>query len=43
MKSVDIIALAKSFRDTWKTNDPYKIAERLGIEVLFRDISMPLI
>lgn len=40
MKSVDIIELAKSFRDTWKTNDPFKIAERLGIEVLFRDISM---
>lgn len=40
MKTKDIIALAKDFRDTWKTNDPFEIAKRLGIEVLFRDVSM---
>ena len=36
MKTNDIIALARDIRDTWNTNNPYEIAERLGITVLFR-------
>ena len=40
MWSADIIALAKDFRNSWKTNDPFVIAKRLGIEVLFRDITI---
>lgn len=40
MKTTDIIALARGFRATWKTNDPFEIARRLGIEVLFRDVSI---
>ena len=40
MRSADIIALAKDFRNSWKTNDPFVIAKRLGIEVLFRDITI---
>lgn len=37
MNAKDIISLARDIRTTWNTNDPYKIAERLGIAVLFRD------
>ena len=37
MNAKDIIALARDIRDTWQTNDPYKIAERLGIVVLHRE------
>ena len=40
MKSADIIALAKGFKSTWKTNDPFIIAKRLGIEVLFREVAI---
>lgn len=37
MNAKDIISLARSIKASWKTNDPYKIAERLGIVVLHRD------
>lgn len=40
MRSADIIALAKGFKSTWKTNDPFIIANRLGIEVLFREVAI---
>ena len=30
MQAKDIIALARGIKDSWQTNDPYKIAERLG-------------
>ena len=36
MNANDIIALARDMKTSWKTNDPYKIAERLGIVVLHR-------
>lgn len=37
MNAKDIIALARDIKISWQTNDPYKIAERLGIVVLHRD------
>ncbi|MBQ8278208.1 MAG: ImmA/IrrE family metallo-endopeptidase [Roseburia sp.] len=37
MNAKDIISLARDIKTTWNTNDPYKIAERLGIVVLPRD------
>ena len=37
MDAKDIIAFARDIKETWHTNDPYKIAERLGIVVLHRD------
>ncbi len=37
MRTKDIIALARDIKKSWQTNDPYKIAERLGIVVLDRD------
>ena len=37
MKAKDIIALARDLKQSWHTNDPYKIAERLGIVVLHRE------
>lgn len=37
MNAKDIISLARDIKTTWNTNDPYKIAKRLGIAVLFRD------
>lgn len=36
MRTKDIIRLAREFKSEWKTNDPFEIAERLGIDVLFR-------
>ena len=40
MQAKDIIALARGIKDSWQTNDPYKIAERLGIVVLHRDTNI---
>ena len=40
MKSADIVALAKRLRSSWNTNDPFEIAKKFGIEVLFRDIAI---
>ena len=40
MQTKDIIALARGIKDSWQTNDPYKIAERLGIVVLERDTNI---
>lgn len=40
MNAKDIISLARDIKTTWNTNDPYKIAERLGIVVLPRDNCM---
>lgn len=37
MNAKDIISLARDIKDTWNTNDPFTIAKRLGIVVLFRD------
>ena len=37
MNAKDIISLARDIKKTWRTNDPYKIAERLGITVMHRD------
>ncbi|MBE5937893.1 MAG: ImmA/IrrE family metallo-endopeptidase [Lachnospiraceae bacterium] len=37
MNSKRIITLVKDIKETWNTNDPYKIAERLGIVVLHTD------
>lgn len=37
MNADDIIFYARSFIKVWCTNDPYEIAERFGIKVLFRD------
>lgn len=37
MNAKDIIALARDIKATWHTNDPYIIAERLGIVVMHRD------
>ena len=36
MNPTDIISLARGFKSSWRTNDPYKIAERFGIVVLHR-------
>ena len=37
MNAKDIVDFARGIRITCNTNDPYKIAERLGIVVLHRD------
>lgn len=37
MNAQDIIALARDIKNSWHTNDPYKIAERFGIVVLHRE------
>ena len=37
MEAKDIISLAKDIKNTWHTNDPFQIAERLGIVVLHRE------
>jgi len=37
MNANDIITLARGFKRTWHTNDPYIIAEKLGITVLHRE------
>ena len=34
MKNTDIIAFAKDIKNTWHTNDPYQIANKLGIIVI---------
>ncbi len=36
MNTNDIIAFANDIKNTWHTNDPYKIAHHLGITVLHR-------
>ena len=36
MDAKDIIAFANDIKNTWETNDPMVIAERLGIHVLVR-------
>lgn len=36
MNTEDIISLARDIKTSWKTNDPYEIATRLGITVLHR-------
>lgn len=40
MQAKDIISLARNMKDSWKTNDPYEIAKRLGIVVLHRDTNI---
>ena len=40
MRAADIVALAKGLRDSWNTNDPFEIAKKFGIEVLFRDAAI---
>ena len=40
MKTKDIIALAREIKHAWQTNNPYEIAERLGIVVLHRDTNI---
>lgn len=35
MKPQDIIDMAKAFKEHWGISDPYEIAERLGINVVF--------
>lgn len=37
MTAEEIIAFARDIRTSWRTNDPYKIAEHLGIVVLHRE------
>jgi len=37
MRALDIITMARDMKATWNTNDPYKIAEHLGIVVLHSD------
>ena len=41
MNAKDIITLAREIKEVWKTNDPYVIAERLGIAVLHRKNNIP--
>lgn len=36
MKAKDIISLTTKIKNSWNTNDPYRIAEILGIVVLHR-------
>ena len=38
MNAKDIIELARDFKRNWATNNPYEIAEHLGIVVLHREI-----
>ena len=40
MEARDIIRLARGIRKNWKTNDPFAIAERLGIRVLIREVNL---
>ena len=40
MRAANIVALAKGLRDSWNTNDPFEIAKKFGIEVLFRDVAI---
>lgn len=40
MKNTDIIKMARSFITCWHTNDPYEIAERMGICVIHRDTNV---
>lgn len=40
MKAKDIITLVEDIKRQWRTNDPYKIAKRLGIEVMHRDVTL---
>ena len=40
MRAADIVALAKGLRDSWNTNDPFEIAKKFGIEVLFREVAI---
>ena len=40
MRAQEIIDLANDIKTTWKTRNPFEIAERLGIFVMFRDGSM---
>lgn len=37
MRTNDIINYARSFKSVWHTNNPYEIAERFGINVVFRE------
>lgn len=37
MKTSDIIEMARAFKIHWLTNDPYEIAERMGVRVLHVD------
>ncbi len=37
MRSREIINLARSFKQQWHTNDPYTIADHLGIVIMKRD------
>lgn len=37
MNANDIISLAGDIKSSWHTNDPYKIAEHLGIVILHRE------
>ena len=37
MNTDDIIRYARDMKNNWNTNDPYEIANRLGIEVLHRE------
>lgn len=37
MNAKDIISYARDLKNSWHTNDPYKIAEKLGIIILQRD------
>lgn len=41
MKTKDIIALARDIKSNWHTNDPYEIAKKFGIRVLFRETNIP--
>ncbi len=36
MNTNDIISLARDIKSSWHTNDPYKIAEHLGIVIMHR-------
>lgn len=40
MNAKDIITLARDIKESWCTNDPYKIAKHLGIVVLHRENNM---
>ena len=37
MNASDIINWVQQIKDNWQTNDPYTIAEHLGIQVIFSD------
>lgn len=40
MKRMQIIKLVNGLKKEWKTNDPYEIAERFGIKVIFRNFNV---